>query len=160
MNTDATPAPTADNKPSEPTAASVDQISAACPGATDAFIVAQLKTKATVDQAKDAWMKHLAESNTTLAKENGELKAKEAAPKETVKKPGVEPLSAGKDAAPKSYDDPIAAWDAALQEKMTAGKSKADATRAIVAEQPELHQAYIAAYTAQYSDRVQRPRKS
>lgn len=161
MSTEGTPI-SAENKPSEPVAATVDQISAACPGATDAFVVAQLKNKATVEQAKDAWLKQLSETNAALAKERDELQAKNTADagKEASKKPGVDPVNTGKaNADATSWDDPIAAWNAAIQEQMDAGKNKVNATRAVVAEQPELHKAYVAAYTAQYGDKVQRGRK-
>ena len=137
-----------------PAAASIDQITAACPGADDSFVLAQLKAKATVAQATSAYMKHLTEANAKLATENKDLLAKQTTTTTTTtatagKKIGVEPVGTGKAAAGADVDgDPIAAWQDGIAEKVKAGKSRADATRAMVKEQPELHQAYLDATNA------------
>jgi hypothetical protein len=52
--------------------------------------------------------------------------------------------------------DAIAQWESAVKEKLKSNPrmSKADATRAVVQEQPELHQAYLAAYNEKWGPRV------
>jgi len=46
------------------------------------------------------------------------------------------------------YADPIGEWAGALAEKIRQGYSRAQAVRAIVHENPGLHQAYLDAYNA------------
>ncbi|NLF08208.1 MAG: hypothetical protein GX594_09545, partial [Pirellulaceae bacterium] len=45
--------------------------------------------------------------------------------------------------------DAIAEWQESLEAKLRAGKSKPDAIRELVREQPELHAAYVAAHNAE-----------
>jgi len=47
-----------------------------------------------------------------------------------------------------AYTDPIGEWAGALAEKIRQGYSRAQAVRAIVHENPGLHQAYLDAYNA------------
>jgi signal peptide peptidase SppA len=126
-----------------PKAATHREIKAACPGCDNDFVIAQLDAGATLDQSMRAWM---AEQNTRLAASKAETeKAKAAATK-----PGVEPLPNGGKAGAKASSgaDPIEAFNEAVAEKMAAGMKKPKAIQAVVRENPELHESYIAAYNA------------
>jgi hypothetical protein len=52
---------------------------------------------------------------------------------------------------PQTYADPIAAWHAALEEKMAKGMTRAAAISKTVAQQPELHRQYVAEYNRQHN---------
>ena len=135
----------------QPQIASLDEITAACPGADDTFVLSQLRVKATVDQAKNAWMKHLADANAALAKANAELKAKEQTEASAAtKKPGVQPVHAGATAREATEDDPLAAFDAAVAVEMKSGKSRAVAHAAVCRKYPELRNAMVAAHNAMH----------
>lgn len=50
--------------------------------------------------------------------------------------------------ASKTYQDPIAAWDAALAVKLKVGQPRARAVATLVREHPSLHKQYVQAYNA------------
>jgi len=60
------------------------------------------------------------------------------------------PTPRSRTAAPRSIpaSSAIERWDAAVSAKIEAGSSKAQAVRTLVAEQPNLHQAFLAELSA------------
>jgi signal peptide peptidase SppA len=134
--------------PPAPKAATLTELKAACPGATPAFVLEQLEAQATVNQAAAAWMKLQQEEIGKLKQQNEELAKQQAEP--PAKKPGNKPIeSTGKvPEGNQSVGDAIAEWDEAIATHMKAGKSKAEAARQVVKENPELRAAYVEAYNA------------
>lgn len=140
------PAMSEQNDP-QPKAATYAEIVAACKGvdrskAEDSqFITDQLAVSATVAQAQAAWMDTLTARTEAARIEAAEAKAKAA-------KPGLDLLREGNRAAKHDAGDPVAAWNDAINTHIKAGKSKRQATLAVAAAEPELHDAYIAAVNA------------
>lgn len=151
-----------------PRPATLAELKAACPGASNDFLVSQLEANATVGQAASAWMTKLAADNQKLSQENTALKATgnaaAAAGQETApKKPGAPSVPAGAGSKNAGGDalggDAIAQWDEAVQEVMDAKKcTKAVAVRQVAIDQPELQAAYVAEYTKVNGPKVQRTR--
>lgn len=132
--------PTA-SQPAKPAAATADQIESTCKGASAEFVLAQLKAGATIEAAKDAWIGELAQQLAARPKEN----------KPAAHSPGVAPVggtaAAGSAAAGNAAGgDAIAMWNEAIADKMKAGMNKQRATRAVIAENAELHTEYLRAY--------------
>ncbi|MBL4700447.1 MAG: S49 family peptidase [Phycisphaeraceae bacterium] len=127
----------------ESTAASFGEIKSACIGADSQFICDQLEAKATVDQAKNNWMK---QQNDRLQKsEAGKQNAEEKLSAQT-NKPGCDPL--GDDATPGSKQgggDARERWNAAIDEKVKAntGMERHLAAQAVAREEPALRQALV-----------------
>lgn len=133
----------------QPQAATLQELRAACPGADNDFIVSQLERGATAAQAQQAWMSAMQQRLASQGEELNKLKQQQAAaPAAAAGKPGVPPLASG--AAKADVGDPIAAWNEAVAEQVKAGRSKGKAIQAVVHANPELHQAYLAAYNAQH----------
>lgn len=128
------------NTPNTPAAATIDEIETCCPGAKNDFVVAQLKGKATLDQARSAWADEQNGQLDALQKENADLKAQIEAKKEAE---GVTPLPTGKSDADKSGGDPIAQFKQAVAEHVKDGLNKGQATSKVVRENPDLHAAYL-----------------
>lgn len=76
-----------------PKPATIAEIKAECVGASSDFVLAQAEASATIEQAKSAWMKQLAEQSANLKAENEKL-AKEVAAKEAVSKTTVQSKAA------------------------------------------------------------------
>lgn len=137
-----------------PKAATYREIAAGCKGfdkdaGDDAkFANACLERELTLDACKDEWSETLA---ARLETREQELAAAQqtAAAKTTVGKPaGNKPLDDG-DGTPSAVSggsDPISAWNAVVADLQAKGHDKASATRTAVAQHPELHQQYLAAY--------------
>lgn len=131
----------------DPKIVTASDIKACCPGCSDAFIVAQLTAGATLDQAQSAHMEaqlaridELTKQTATLETQNTQLQEANKASQS-----GVVPLgSSGK--SQEMPEDPIAAFHAAVEEKMKAGLVKGDAVRAVIAGDPALHAAYVTAH--------------
>jgi hypothetical protein len=154
-----------------PKPATLKELKAACPGADEKFLCAQLEAEATVAAAQNAWMTAQSEKISALEKA-----AKEAPP--TGKKPGVAAPSAAKkgkkakkdeepvdetedeDVEDKVCDDDMEDLSAdeikGLFETAVANKIKGrvklgrapdrrGAIMAVANEQPKLHQAYLVA---------------
>jgi len=141
------PAPTLVPASAAPAAASLRELKAGCPGATDSFLLAQLEAGATLAAAQTAWM---AEQSKQIAELNDKLaKASDADAGSTGKrKPGVQPLST--ESENKSHaTDAIAAWNEAVAERVKAGQPKAKAISALVKAEPDLYAAYLEAYNAE-----------
>ncbi|HTN73910.1 MAG TPA: S49 family peptidase [Pirellulaceae bacterium] len=130
--------------------ASYHDLVAALPGADNDFVCSQLAANATVELARTAWM---TEQNNRLA----QARTAKPAATSTTTKPGVQPVNAGATAAVSSFQgDAIAQWEERLEAKMQRpGMTRAKAISQLTAEQPELHQAYIAEYNAK-NGRTQR----
>lgn len=137
-------------EPIQPTAATIDQLEAALPGASSDFLVAQMKKGATKPQAVEA---HAAE----LAKENAALKEKAAALEQEKaeaaaafgKNKGVVPLT---DAESQEDLGGLSAAEA-FNEKVDAlidkGKSRFEAVRLVAAKHPDLRENMVDAANAQ-----------
>lgn len=129
-----------------PLAATFAELKAGLLGADAEFICAQQEKGATLAVAEKAWM---VEQGQRLERARSEaIEAKAAVAKSAAKKPGVEPLGDGEGKAQRGEQgDPIAAWDAALTQKIERYKGdRMKATSALVREQPDLHSAYLAAH--------------
>lgn len=163
---------------SGPSAATLQELRAACPGASNDFLVEQLDKGATADEAARAWMRALAqerdaararadeaEERANAAAENGddgddgddgdeedEEDEEENGAGARVRRPGVPPLRNGSSSSSSSAGgDPISEWNARIEEK-TGGDSKkrAEAIRQLVSEAPELHQHYLDAHNDRF----------
>lgn len=123
--------PTATVEPKE-TPATFDQLVAACYGASNDFIVSQLKAKATVSQSQIAWM---AFQRAELEKAKTEASLAKAA----TARPGVAPIG---DLAPKAQEpsgDARLKFNQLVQARVANGEAKASAVAAVVADNPDLH---------------------
>lgn len=146
-------------KPAEtetPQAATYSEIAAGCKGFNEdsgddaKFAASCLKRNLTLEAAKDEWNETLAAR--LEAREQELAAAKEAAAKSptSAKPAGNAPLDDGDgDTKKASAGDPIATWNGLLKGYEEQGYAKADAVRLGVAENPEAHQAYLAAYAAE-----------
>jgi signal peptide peptidase SppA len=134
-----------------PRPASYDELKTECLGADSAFLCGQLDAKATLPQARAAWM---SEQQSRLAAATNEAKdAKAAARAGSL---GVEPLGGGAGKSPATVaGDPVAAFHDAVASKVAAGMKRDKAVVAVVHENPELHDQFVAAVNA---DRPQRRR--
>lgn len=135
----------------EPTgSASYAELKAACAGADNDFICAQLDANATEVQARTAWMteqtKRLEDANARVAAH--EAKAAEPPGKEVGIKDGLDETGNGPVDEPTG--DPIAAWEEAVQAQRTAGKSQRKAVAYVIKHNKELHAAFIEAHNANH----------
>jgi len=138
---DPSPAPAAG--PSGAGPATYSELKTALPKASAEFREKCLDAQMSIEQAKDAYIGSM---QAALDQERAKTEQTQAASA----KPGVDALGTRGTASPASAGggDPIAAWDAAVAEKVQAGMSKTRAVSAVAAKDPELHQAYIEAYNA------------
>ena len=123
----------------ETTAATYEQLKAALPTADASFICDQLDAKATVDQARGAFM---AECDKRVAIAEAKAKELEAKPQPA---PGVDPLSAGGSGTITSDGDAVALWHEAVAAEVAQGKTKAKAISSTAKKNPDLHTAYVRA---------------
>jgi len=142
-----------------PKPATWTELKSCCPGADAEFLGKQMDVQATAEDATKAWMGELqrrSEADATARKEAEDAKAeaekqaaeaKAEAEKAKAGKPGVDMLGGGNG---KSTDvgEPLAAFQALVDEKLKTGLAKSDAIRAVVKEQPEMHAAYVEAHNA------------
>jgi hypothetical protein len=146
-----------------PVVATLEQLEAACPGASSDFIVGQLKAKATIEGAQKACIQSL---NAKVAEQATALKAAED--RATAAEAKVKPANTGTDAnanggigqdplkekAKGSSDadaaDPVTKFNTLVQEKIAAGMTKPKAFAAVVHEHGELHAAYVEAHNAKH----------
>ncbi len=142
--------------------ATFEEIKGACEGADPDFIVSQMEAKATVEQARGAYVASLnarvakAEAATKAAEATAATAQEEASAGKALKASGVEAIGDGGGEGPKVEldGDPIAAFDAAVAARMEAkGCPKHVAHRHVCKTEPELREAYVAAFNAGYSDR-------
>jgi ATP-dependent Clp endopeptidase proteolytic subunit ClpP len=172
-----------------PKAATLKEIKAACPGADEKFICAQLEAEATAPQAAAAWM-------AALSAKNAELTAAAEANKAGAAKPGVNPPKAAKKSKKKDEDedemedeaedkpcDDMEDLDASeikdrfeaaiakvIKNRANTGRpiARRDAVMAVANKEPRLHQAWLAAtngtmqgkrLVAEKYDAMPKPRK-
>lgn len=151
----AAPAPAA-AQPAAPKAATLAELKAACPGASNDFLVAQLEAGATADAASRAY-------TASVVKERDELKAKAAAPAPAAaadtKKPGASPVPAGaasaKDSSAAAGEDAVAAFEDAVTAEMDRKKCARHVAHATVCRtRPDLRDAMIAAHNAEHAHKL------
>jgi hypothetical protein len=131
--------------------ATLAELKEACPGATAEFLMSQLESEATVPQASKAWMAAQQEQIAALKKQAATPKPAEPAPQ--AKKPGAEPIPVA--AGGEQTSDPLAQFEAAVDEQVAKGKPRHVAHAHVCRTQPELRASYVAAYNA-----AQRPSKA
>jgi signal peptide peptidase SppA len=121
----------------EPGPAGYAELKEALVGADAAFVCAQMDAGATVAQASAAW----------ITEQNRRIEAERA----KAAKPGVEALGSGP-AKPTAAvaDDPIAAWNAKIEAKLAARKSRERAVIEADQENPGLREAMLAAWNASH----------
>lgn len=130
-----------------PAAATFAEIVAACPGidtddSADALMITEIqKGELSAADATAFYCASLRERLTVAETANTELRS-EISELKASKKPGVP--SVGTTTVSTSAD-PIGDFNAAVRAEQNAGKSKADAVRAVNKKQPELRQAMLAA---------------
>src|SRR6185436_9518615 len=96
--------------------------------------------------AQQAYMAELAKERADLQAELAEAK-KPAATAAT--KPGVAPLASTGTSSPAAVTgDPIAAFEAAVEEKVKLGMKQHEAIKAVARSNEELRASYVAAHTA------------
>jgi len=125
--------------------ATPDELMACLPGADADFVLGQLKKHATLDQAQSAWMEEQNRRIQASKKETADLKTTAMVTKEAQ---GAEPLGTGVTSKKEATGDPVQEFNSRVVDKMKAGDTKTAAIRAVVLEDPELHRAYLGAYTA------------
>lgn len=119
-------------------AASLEELRAACPGASSDFLLKQIERKATVQDAMGAWIQQQQADNAALAKKNADLKAQ-------ADRSGTDVI--GDDAKGRGeYTDAIATWKTEVAAKVKQGMSRQEAAKAVARETPDLREAYVAAY--------------
>ena len=133
----------------QPTAATIQELKAACPNADAVFLMAQMEASATIEAAGKAWMTEL---TARLAAKDAELvKAKAAPPPAPAPAAGVDPLPAG-GGKPAGGDgaggDAMAEFQEKVADLVKLGKPEHVATAAICRKYPELRAAYVAAHNA------------
>ena len=142
----------ANDTKAEPRPATYHELTAICGGDEQSFICSQLAANATADAAACAWGAELrkqrdeARQAAATAKAEADTARAEAEEAKAKAKSGVSPL--GSQTGKKNDADPIDAFRDAVNAKMAAGLPKQKAVAAVVRENPELHQAYIAAANA------------
>jgi signal peptide peptidase SppA len=131
----------------QPRAATIHELKAGCPGADDAFCVAQLTANATLATAQAAWM---AEQNRRLESARSEAEQARAA----AAKPGTKALAtAAATAAGDTAGSATEQWHALVQANIARGMRNDRAVRTAAIQHPEIHKAFIAEYNADTSAR-------
>lgn len=143
-----------------PKPATWQELKNCCPKADAEFLGKQMDAQATAEDATKAWMGELQrrseadaqarqdaeEAKTEAEKQTAE--AKTEAEKAKAGKPGVEALGGG-GGKEEGEGDPLAEFEAAVDEKMKTGLSKPEAIKAVVKSNPELHADYVQAHNAE-----------
>jgi len=151
--------------PTAPVAATLQQLEAACPGASSDFFLQQLKVGATVSAAQTALIAGLNAQITALNAKITELESAKkasddkAAAAEAKLKP-VDKAEGGKGkhglreeriegrGDEDASSDPIATFDRLVNEKVASGMKRPAATAAVIRENKAAHAAYLEAYNA------------
>lgn len=132
-----------------PKPATIAELKRDFPKSTAEWREKMIEGSVTLPDAAGFW---IAEQDKVIAKQDEALKAEQAKVAKAEKasqEPGVETQGAGASES-ESTSDPVAVWDEAVQGHIKAGMTKAAAIVKITAENPELHEAYIAAYNEQH----------
>lgn len=139
---------------STPKPATLAELEAACKGAPSDFILAQLRAGATATDAVAAHNDLLKAELAAKDKQLEEAKTAAAAkPAHGVKGLSEKPAD-GK--APKTGGSAMADFKAVVDEHIKSGMGRSQAWGKAIAENPDLHQAYLAEYNAA-ADRGERP---
>lgn len=147
-------------EPLKPAAATLAELEAACPGASNDFLVAQLKASATREQAVAARMQQLAAENAELRTKAAAQPAAAAAPEP--KKPGAAPVPAAAAAATQTAagGDALAQFEEAVAEEMQATKKpRHECVQAVCRRDPDMREAMVAAHNAQHAAARKRGRE-
>lgn len=134
-------------------AATLKELRAACPGADEKFLCAQLDADATATAAGVAWMAELTARNSALTADVAKLKA---APPVVVASalPGVDPLPAGSPTAAATGGDAISEFDELVTAEMARTRCERHVANAKIARKhPEMRQAMVAAHNATHQRR-------
>jgi len=138
----------------------LDEYRAACPGASSDFILSQASAEATIEKAKTAYIEELsAKLKETETKLHAALSASTTPPAPPKAPPiqgvdGVDPVaSSGKTTSSAAEMSATEQFNALVAEKMKEGKTKAAAIKSVVAENRELHSAYLAEHPIMGSKR-------
>jgi enoyl-CoA hydratase/carnithine racemase len=139
--------------PAVPVAASFEELEASLVGADAGFIVSQLKAKATLDEAKGAWMAELVERSK--AADERAAKAEESANRGT-SRPGNAPVGRrGSESDPESQDMGGSAtdrWNGLVASIMKRDNcAKRDAVKKARREDEDLALAFTREYDAEHS---------
>jgi len=132
-----------------PVAATIKELKASLPDASAEFLCEQMEGGATLEQAKDAYMKVLqsnlaaSEKVATEAEEKHKAELAKAKAEAAAKEGGVEPVGTGKTDSDGSWDNPRAEWLKGVREKVAAGMSRQRATSQMDKENPGLRQAMV-----------------
>lgn len=131
----------------ERVAATLADLKQACPGASSDFLMAQLEKNSTVAEAMTslilAQSEALKTSGEKLAASEAKVKDLEAAAAVPAARPGHPMPKDGPKAKGTDTTDPVAAWNEAVKEEMAAGKTQAQAIKALAKSQPELHTGWL-----------------
>ncbi len=128
-----------------PPQVTIADLEAACVGADSAFILAQAKAGASVEQAKAEWIAALAkqrdEAEARALEAENQLKAAQEAARGNAPVVGANPATQTESAAGTATEQ----WNTAIKSWMEKGLNAAQATATVAKRQPELHAAYVAA---------------
>ena len=126
-----------------PKFAAYDELVTECVGASNDFICGQMSAKATVAQARTAWM---TEQAVQLKAVQDELSVVREAEKQSTSGVAAETLAKVSAGADKEYDgNPETDWRIKLTELVSSGINRPKAVRMLVKREPELHAAYLRA---------------
>jgi hypothetical protein len=129
-------------------AATLAELKECCPGASSDFLLSQVEAEATVDQAQKAFIRQLSAETQQLREENARYAASSS--------PAAEDI--GNDAVESSDTPPSQSatteWKAAIESTsaamvaagMSPAAAKAEATKKVAKENPQLREAFLAEY--------------
>jgi protease-4 len=130
------PAPRAASRP-----ATLAELRTELPGVDNDFCCQLLEERATIDQARGAWMAELQARLEGVNTESSRLRHGSFASRSPAA----------------SEPDPVDEFEQAVAAKMQAGFDRREAVRQVCRAQPDLYQSYIAAYNAQHCRGAGRP---
>lgn len=131
--------------------ATLGELKAACPGAGNDFLVAQLEANATAGQAAGAWTAQVSRENADLKQKLANAEKTSATASSTPKKPGAPSVPAARAASAEQQEDdsePIQAFENAVQAHVGKGMERSNAIDLVAKRQPELHRNYLLATNA------------
>jgi signal peptide peptidase SppA len=124
--------------------ATYDELVSECVGASPKFICSQMAVKATISEARKAWM---AEQQAQIKAARDEAKVAKAAEQHSASGVATESLAKVSAGSDKGYDgDPQRDWQRMLAELCAAGMARPKAVLALQRREPELHAAYVASF--------------
>lgn len=140
--------------PEAPQAATIQELKAACPGASAEFLMAQLESTATVEAAGKAWMTELTNRLAATNAENEKLKKSPPVATPPVAMAGVDPLPVGGKPTALGDGDAIANFkELVLTEMKLTNCAEHVAHAKVCRKHPELRQAMVAAHNTENTSR-------